>query len=135
MALQDTDNLIVSRSNVNYRMPASQLLDYAGAKIEVSATAPVGAAEGTLWWDTVSGRLFVLYADIDSSQWIETSPQGTVPSPIKGGGTDQVFLENDQTVTANYTLTTAKNALTAGPVTINSGVTVTIPSGSSWVIV
>ena len=53
----------------------------------------------------------------------------------RGGGSDAVFFENDQTVTTNYTLTTNKNAVTAGPVTVNSGVTVTIPSGSSWVVV
>ena len=52
-----------------------------------------------------------------------------------GGGTDQIFYENDQTVTTNYTISTNKNAMTAGPVTINSGVTVTVPTGSSWVIV
>ena len=53
----------------------------------------------------------------------------------RGGGSDAVFFENDQTVTTNYTLTTNKNAMTAGPVTVNSGVTVTIPSGSTWVVV
>lgn len=52
-----------------------------------------------------------------------------------GGGTDAVFYENDTTVTTNYTITAGKNAMTAGPVTINSGVTVTVPSGSSWVVV
>jgi hypothetical protein len=52
-----------------------------------------------------------------------------------GGGADTVFFENSQTVTTNYTLTTNKNAVTAGPITVNSGVTVTIPSGSSWVVV
>ena len=52
-----------------------------------------------------------------------------------GGGTDDVFYENSQTVTTNYTISTNKNAMTAGPVTINSGITVTVPSGSSWVIV
>jgi hypothetical protein len=52
-----------------------------------------------------------------------------------GGGADTVFFENSQTVTTNYTLSTNKNAVTAGPVTVNSGVTVTIPSGSSWVVV
>jgi hypothetical protein len=64
---------------------------------------------------------------------------GTLWSSIgggaKGGGSDSVFFENDQTVTTNYTLTTNKNAVTAGPVTVNSGVTVTVPSGSSWVVV
>jgi hypothetical protein len=60
---------------------------------------------------------------------------GTIGGGAKGAGTDQVFFENGQTVTTNYTLTTNKNAVTAGPVTVNSGVTVTIPSGSSWVVV
>ena len=53
----------------------------------------------------------------------------------RGGGSDAVFFENDSVVTTNYTLTTNKNAVTAGPVTVNSGVTVTVPSGSSWVVV
>ncbi|NBR22754.1 MAG: hypothetical protein EBU08_03010 [Micrococcales bacterium] len=52
-----------------------------------------------------------------------------------GGGSDQVFLENGNTVTTNYTLSTGKNAVSAGPITINSGVVVTIPSGSVWSIV
>lgn len=52
-----------------------------------------------------------------------------------GGGTDDVFYENSQTVTTSYTLTANKNAMSAGPVTIQSGATVTIPSGQSWVIV
>jgi len=52
-----------------------------------------------------------------------------------GGGTDQIFYENDTVVTQNYTIGTNKNALTAGPVTINSGVTVVVPSGSAWSIV
>ena len=52
-----------------------------------------------------------------------------------GGGTDQVFYENDTVVSQNYTIGTNKNALTAGPVTINSGVTVVVPSGSAWSIV
>jgi hypothetical protein len=38
-------------------------------------------------------------------------------------------------VTTNYTLTSGKNAVSAGPVTINSGITVTIPSGTNWVVV
>ena len=51
-----------------------------------------------------------------------------------GGGSDQVFIENQQTVTTNYTLTTNNNAMSTGPITVNSGITVTIPSGSRYVI-
>ena len=60
---------------------------------------------------------------------------GAIGGGATGGGSDDVFYENGQTVTTNYTLSTNKNAVTAGPCTINSGVTVTIPSGSSWVVV
>lgn len=60
---------------------------------------------------------------------------GAIGGGATGGSSDDVFYENGQTVTANYTLTTNKNAMSAGPVSINSGVTVTIPTGASWVIV
>lgn len=52
-----------------------------------------------------------------------------------GGGADQVFFQNNQNVTTSYAITSGKNAMTAGPITINGGVTVTIPSGSVWTIV
>ena len=52
-----------------------------------------------------------------------------------GGGTDKVFWENDQTVDTNYTITSNQNAMTAGPITVSSNITVTIPSGSTWIIV
>lgn len=60
---------------------------------------------------------------------------GKIGGGAAGGGTDDIFYENGQTVTTNYTLTTNKNAMSAGPITINSGVTVTIPSGQTWAIV
>ena len=52
-----------------------------------------------------------------------------------GGGSDEVFYENGQTVTTNYTITNGKNAMAAGPITINSGVTVTVGSGETLTIV
>jgi hypothetical protein len=52
-----------------------------------------------------------------------------------GGGSDEIFYENGQTVTADYTLTTNTNAMSTGPVTVNTGVTVTIPTGSRYVVI
>jgi len=52
-----------------------------------------------------------------------------------GGGTDDVFYENSSTITTSYSITAGKNALSAGPITINNGVTVTIPNNSNWVVV
>ena len=51
-----------------------------------------------------------------------------------GGGNDEVFFESDTNVTTDYTITSGKNAHTVSPV-INSGVTVTVPSGSLLVII
>ena len=52
-----------------------------------------------------------------------------------GGGSDEIFYENGQTVTTDYTITNGKNAMSAGPITINSGVTVTVGSGETLTIV
>jgi hypothetical protein len=38
-------------------------------------------------------------------------------------------------VNTDYTITTNKNAMSAGPITVASGVTVTVPDGSTWTIV
>ena len=52
-----------------------------------------------------------------------------------GTGGNQIFFQNDLNVTGSYTIPTGKNAGTFGPVTVNSGVTVTVPSGSVWTVV
>jgi hypothetical protein len=64
-----------------------------------------------------------------------TTAWGSIGGGAAGGGSDRVFQENDQTVTTDYTITSGRNASSAGPVTINSGITVTIPSGSNWAII
>jgi hypothetical protein len=63
-----------------------------------------------------------------------TTTWGSIGGGATGGGTDEVFQENELIVTTNYTLSTGYNAMSVGPITINSGVTVTIPSGQRWVI-
>lgn len=60
---------------------------------------------------------------------------GAIGSGAQGGANNPVFFENDQTVTANYTITTNKNAMSAGPITIGTGITVTVPTNSTWTIV
>ena len=56
-----------------------------------------------------------------------------------GGGSDKLFMENGTTMTTNYEIGTefgaTCNALSAGPITINAGVTLTIPSGSVYTVV
>lgn len=73
--------------------------------------------------------------DLSQFEGYSGSAWGTIGGGAKGGGTDQVFYENGQSVTSNYTVGATTNAMTAGPITINSGVTVTVSSGGNWVIV
>src|SRR6056300_335479 len=105
-----------------------------GGGFEVSTTPPVSPSGGDTYWDSEEGNAYIYYEDGTSNQWVPLVPS-TPPKNAAGGGTDEVFFENDNAVTTNYTLQTGKNALSAGPITINSGVTVTVPSGQSWVIV
>ena len=51
-----------------------------------------------------------------------------------GGGNDAIFVENDLVVTTDYTIPATKNAHTVGPISINSGISVTVSSGSRWLV-
>ena len=56
-------------------------------------------------------------------------------APVGGATTNKVFFENDKLVEVNYQITSTKNAMTAGPVSVSAGIAVTVPSGCSWTIV
>lgn len=58
-----------------------------------------------------------------------------IGSGATGGGGDTIFIENSQVVTTNYTIPVGKNAMSTGPITVNSGVVVTISAGSTWAII
>ena len=59
---------------------------------------------------------------------------GQIGGGATGNGGDQIFVENSQTVTASYSIPVGRSASSVGPITINSGVSVTVPSGSRWVV-
>jgi hypothetical protein len=60
-----------------------------------------------------------------------TTAWGSIGGGASAGG---VIYENGTTVSSNYTLTTAKNGFSVGPITVASGVTVTVPSGQRWLV-
>ena len=70
--------------------------------------------------------------DTDSFEGFDGTSWGNIGGGASAGG---AIYENSQSITADYTLTANTNGMSAGPITIDSGVTVTIPSGSTWVIV
>ena len=60
---------------------------------------------------------------------------GSALSGVASTVADGCIYENSQTISNNYTITTNKNAMSAGPITVASGATLTIPSGSTYTIV
>ena len=80
------------------------------------------------------GGSVLLTYDGTASRWRVVGGAGSGGGATGGPG-DQVFFLNDQTVSATYTIAATKNAMSAGPITIASGVTVSVTSGARWVIV
>ena len=66
--------------------------------------------------------------------WSAIGGGGGAQGGIVLGVTNDIFFENSQVVTADYTISSGKNALSTGPITIDSGVEITIPSGSKWIV-
>jgi hypothetical protein len=67
----------------------------------------------------------------NGSDFIKVSGSGGAT----GGGADQIFYENGQTVNTSYSITAGNNAGTFGPVSVATGVTVTVPTGSIWSVI
>ena len=74
-----------------------------------------------------------------NEEFLQTNGSGVLAWAVAGGATgaggDTVFYENGQTVTTDYTVTASNNAMSAGPVTVASGINVTLTGTSEWVIV
>ena len=118
-----TSAKIVDGTIVNADINASA--DIAGSKL---ADDSVTEAKLDIY-AAPSGTDKVLGYTSNGMEWVESAAGAT------GGGTDKIFWENGQTVTTNYTITNGYNAMSAGPVTINNGVAVTIGTGENWTIV
>ena len=105
---------------------------------QVTLAKMAGIARGKIIYGDSSGNPAVL--TVGSSGQILVSDGtdiswGAAAAGATGGGSDKVFWENAQAVTADYTITNNYNAGSFGPITINSGVTVTVGSGEVWTIV
>ena len=105
------------------------------AKIASNAVTNVKIADDTISEAKLdihaapSGTDKVLGYTANGMEWVTAAAGAT------GGGTDKIFYENGQTVTTNYTISNNNNAMSAGPITINSGIAVTIGTGENWTIV
>ena len=88
-----------------------------------TAERPTGVA-GYLRFNTTLAKPEVY----NGSAW------GSVGGGATGGGSDEVFIENTQTVNTSYSIGSGRNAMSTGPITVASGAVVTIPTGSRWIV-
>ena len=93
-----------------------------------TAQRPTGAV-GMLRYNTTTNS-FEGYSG-SSPSWGEIGGGGGAT----GTGSDAIFLNYGQTVTGSYSIPANTNSLSAGPISVASGQSVTIPSGSRWIIV
>ena len=125
--IMDSNGLTLQAQN-DLRFADSDSSHYVGFQ------APATISTNVVWTLPATDAAAAGYALVSNASgtlsWAASVGGGAV-----GGGNDQVFYENDQTVTQDYTITAGKNAMSAGPVTVQSGVVVTVGSGQSWTVV
>ncbi len=143
MALTEVNSLGIKNTEVKHVDLANDCVDGDNiADNSVGIAALAGIARGKIIYGDASGdpQLLaigtsgqVLKSDGTDISW------GDAAAGATGAGSDKIFWENGQTVTQNYTIGdsfgAAANAMSAGPITINNSVTVTINSGETWTIV
>jgi hypothetical protein len=102
----------------------------------VSATDAILIPAGTTAQRPTGATGYIRYNSTNSQfEGYGASAWGSIGGGATGASGEQVFWENEQTVDNSYTITASKNAGTFGPITVASGVTVTVPTGSTWSIV
>ena len=116
---------VLTAANVNGYLMEQSVMAFASASARDVAIASPSA--GMFAYLTNEEALY--YYNGSASAWTPFS------AGAKGGGQDQVFYENDQTVTTSYTLSASTNAMSAGPITVSASAVVTIPSGSVWTVI
>jgi hypothetical protein len=106
---------------------AGWTLNSATAGNSVTFKPPSSGGNNTYIWPAGPGS---------SGYALTTNGTGTLSwTAVGGGGGASTILESKQTISSNYTLTAGYNGISVGPVTISSGVSVTIPSGAKWLVV
>jgi hypothetical protein len=95
----------------------------------IIATGNTGERDGT-----PAAGYFRFNTTLSKFEGYSGTAWGSVGGGATGGGTDEIFIENGQNVTTNYTIPATRNAMSTGPITVNSGVTVTVSSGARWVV-
>jgi hypothetical protein len=145
-AASGTQEFEVNDSGNSRKVTGAQLEAYiaSGLQSQIDAKVPQTSATGSAEIPTgteaqrdsvPSAGYFRFNTNTGQFEGYNGTAWGSVGGGATGGGGDQIFIQNGQTVTTNYTIPADQNALTTGPIDINAGVTVTVSTGARWVII
>jgi hypothetical protein len=101
-----------------------------GGGATISDDTSTNAVRYPLFAAATSGTASTVYT---SSTELKYNPSTGVLTSV-GVVASSGLVENSATIAANYTIGTGNNAVSAGPITINASVSVTVPSASNWVV-
>lgn len=140
-----TDNAIA-----RYDLTTGKLIQNSGVTIDDSNNLTLPAQADLRFSDSDSSNWVAFQApatittnvtwtlpsvDGNSGQFLSTNGSGTLSWATGGGGGGAAtILENLQTISSNYTVSSGYNGISAGPVTVNTGVAVTVGTGQRWLI-
>lgn len=101
-----------------------------GGSLSLSDDTTTNSTRYPLFAAVTSGSVSTEY--VSSTKYTYNPSTGTLLASAVGSQTG--LLLNASTVSASYTVSAGYNALSVGPITVASGVTVSIPTGQRWVI-
>jgi hypothetical protein len=104
-----------------------------GIEVITSATGSEILPVGTTAERDVTPQAGYIRFNSDTGQF--EGYNGVIWTAVGGGNTTNTGLwENAQDITTDYSITSGNNAMSAGPITIDAGVEVTVPTGSRWIV-
>ena len=133
-SVADANEFEINESGTSKKVTGTQLKTfvYSPNEIELTGTGSLEIPTGTTGERPGSPAAGMFRYNSSTGEFEGyTSAWGSIGGGASAGG---VIYENAVTISSDYTLSTNKNGMSVGPITIDSGATVTIPSGQRWVV-
>ncbi len=139
MRITNAGNVGIGTGSPDALLTVNTVASFGAGAVGAPSIAAKGDLDTGMWFPAANTAAFSTGGSerlrIDSSGNVGVGTTTIGSKLTVNGDVAGTFFVNPTTVSANYTIPTNYNAMTAGPISVNSGVTVTVGSGSTWTIV